>query len=632
MSVPISAIEAVSSETNQFKQLLTQEVEEQGGNKQVEQDEILQLIHQELKDMHETVKKFVADYGQHSTLEKPPVATLSSQFKEMLDAFKEKLLNFFHKMDQKFAFEKPIQASQGAQEAIETFQQAHESDMKKIATELEKPYVRQELAQQQNEIQKQVHSSLQEGHIEEQKLKVLLDQHFEKTEQVLLDYLERLSAATQGGKLPTNEIVQQQRMNLKEKTNNILQKFKKNLTQSVQRTVQPIQEKVTEVKEMIQSKGSQSLISLGNKLTGYGLQLEPVKEKVQAMPSQSIYDEPILNNDKESSIPVFFSAYPESLINNQPLSEAIQTYDATHTAYASLEARLEACKEWVNTQSGHSFEQDQTLILQIGFLVEAMNQPEKQQQSFLEEERKQLEAVKTTPIEERNINQGKEENMMERELTETERQTFKKEYLSYLNGHPLSEEIKTFDRKFGINQGLQVRMDTIEEARLFGGANQEILDEKSQAFAHAFRHLKEEEKESLLTQEYFHKISEPEKELEKAIEEEKEAVKRAYQSFVVNQYNGEHGDVPHSIQNYEEKRGLDAAMDIRQEALRDLMREDTHHVNVLEYAEEVSRHIQDVQHAGREAIQSFKEREQDGQMERGTEREMETHERMKGIQ
>lgn len=201
--------------------------------------------------------------------------------------------------------------------------------------------------------------------------------------------------------------------------------------------------------------------------------------------------------------------------------------------------------------------------------------------------------------------------------TEQENIAFQHAYSKYLNGATISNEVKEFDRKYGADKGIQLRIEAVEIERFMGENRGPHLEDKRSELERIFRKSTMEEKETALSHEYFHRI-EKEKTTPEVTnhirEESKEAIKEAYKQFVLDHYDGKNPTLANELAEFDETKGKEQGAALRMEAMREIINDASVHPSMAEFAQDVHQELAQAKEKGPNTMKLLLEQEKNGEI------------------
>ncbi|MBC1353681.1 hypothetical protein HB837_14675 [Listeria innocua] len=229
---------------------------------------------------------------------------------------------------------------------------------------------------------------------------------------------------------------------------------------------------------------------------------------------------------------------------------------------------------------------------------------------------------------------------------EVENKQAKEAYINYLAGDKLPDTLKNFDRKYGLTEALNIRMEAIDEEGLMGNKldrSNPVLENKINELQSIFREGSTENQTAFIREEYRSQPPKQEVSLneDKSMDSllqsvpntgpQKEDILPEYQAFMKASYAGENGQVSEVLSQYEQEHGLEASMQLRLEAVEDILSSNEINFTEAEYMENVKSNLKECLSHGPEAMMKFKENEQDGNVEKSVQRSEEQSPLAKGI-
>lgn len=236
---------------------------------------------------------------------------------------------------------------------------------------------------------------------------------------------------------------------------------------------------------------------------------------------------------------VVIENYPAFILGKiDKLPKEIVQFDREHASEEAVNARIEAIHHWIKEKSSKNYADDQRMIDQMSLLVILSKQEFEVKMDYIINEAQvysepntfmQINKADTVT---RAILKDSENDRQKGVLTmneakhmtgvedmETENKAVKEAYVNYLTGDSFPEVLKQFDRKYGIQEGLLMRMEAIDEETLLGqrlDKTDPTIEEKMDNLYAVYRDT-EEEQLSFVQEEYCTLA----KELETDIEPEK---------------------------------------------------------------------------------------------------------------
>lgn len=747
------------TQIEEHQRKMQEEINEQAGDRQVEKEDLLQLIHGELTEIKQALTDFAAGYGQSSEKEQEErMQTFSERLKESFSKFKAKVTQFLHRMDEKLAIKESVTAVDGTGEMFRKYLEDPAGKVDRAATELETPFAKKEVDKQNQQVQKVVQESMEKGTLDEAKLVKILDEHFQKTEKMVLGHLEKVENYSQTSQFPTIKELDEQRKSFREKMADSTNQLKERTSQAIQSTIQPVQHKMKEIQDKVQQVTSDKMVALGDKLKIVGLDIAPTSKQ-----GQNHEQKP----EQSQSPKKLFETYPDFVLGNLPkLPDQMVQFDKEHTSEESLHARTEVLTEWLEHKSSKNYANDQRIMEQTAWLKTLQQQPEEEKNRIISGEAnirvEQVDTMKIVPPKmevpkESKISQKQDEvaaaanileyleargehfekgatgrlkhveepnlvyNPLAKELIftvdgeqkmaknaieagqliygydkneavedilktiqkgelqvgedkslaeapvqdavnnkpgsmldpkEVENKQAKEAYIDYLAGEKLPETLKNFDKKYGLVEALNIRMEAIDEEAFSGHKlerNNPLIEEKTNKLYAIFREGSTEKQTEFIREEY--RTQQPKQVMEPKQEEQvipdksmdsllqsipndglqKEDVIPEYQSFMKASYAGENGHGNEMLAKYEEEHGLEASMELRLEAVESILNNKEINFTEAEYMEDVKNNLKECLSNGSEAMQRFKENEQEGNIEKNMQRSEEQSLLAKGI-
>ncbi|EAF7125079.1 hypothetical protein ACN2T2_002994 [Listeria monocytogenes] len=742
------------NQVEEHQRKMQEEIKEQAGERSVEKEDLLQLIHGELAEIKTALTEFASGYGQSTEKEQEErMQTFSERLKESLVKFKTKVTQFLHRMDEKIAFKEPVTAKEGTEIALKNHMEDPAGKIDRLPTELETPFAKKEVEKQNQAFKNVVQALMEKGTLNEATLEKILEEHFQKTEKMVLGHLEKVEKLSSTNQLPSLKSVEEQRKSFREVMSESTNQLKEKTSKAIQSTIQPVQQKMKEIQDKVQQVTSDKMVALGDKLKVVGLDIAPSSKQVQQEPKEPKEQEP--KTTKE-----LFEHYPDLVLGKLPkLPEPIAQFDKNHTSEESINARTEALNEWLEHKSSKNYANDQRILEHSAWMYTLQKQPEEERNRIITGEssiqvektdtmkisspkmvipsesiisQKQEEVAKTANIlayleargekfqqntsgefkhvEEPNLvysptakelrftidgeektaknameagqmvygydkNEAVEDilkTMQKGELKvggetttealekeeakevarsrldpkEEENKQAKEAYVHYLAGDKLPEALKNFDRKYGLTEALNIRMEAIDEEALMGNKldrNNPVLENKINELQAIFREDSTENQTAFIREEY--RSQPPKQEVsmneDKSIDSllqsvpntgpQKEDILPEYQAFMKASYAGENGQVSEVLSQYEQEHGLEASMQVRLEAVEAILSSNEISFTEAEYMEDVQSNLKECLSHGPEAMQKFKENEQEGNVEKSVHRREEPSPLAKGI-
>ncbi|MBC2251125.1 hypothetical protein HCB49_14110 [Listeria sp. FSL L7-0123] len=737
------------SQIEEHQRKMQEEVEEQAGERLVEKEDLLQLIYGELTAIKDALTDFAAGYGQSTEEEQVErMQTFSERLKESFSNFKTKVTQFLHRMDEKLAFKEPVTAKQGTEIALKNYMEDPVGKIDRVPTELETPFAKKEVEKQNQDVREVVQKSMEKGTLDEKKLEKILEEHFQKTEKMVLSHLDKVEALSQTNELPSQQQVDVQRKSFRERMSDSTNQLKDRTSQAIQSTILPVQNKMKEVQDKVQQVTSDKMIALGDKLRVVGLDIAP---KVNQENKQE--------NKEEKSSKEIMGKYPDFILGNLPgLPEEISQFDKLHTPAEAVGARIEVMNDWLEHQSSKNYANDKRITSHTAWLTNLSKQSAEEIEKIISgEATKNIERADTMKISAPNkevlreslISQkqseiAKEANILEylnargekfnkntvgkyqhvelpnlvysptsRELTysvdgeekvarnaieagqmvygykeaeviedilkniqkgelqvgdekqedpikeipqtekdsnldpkEVENKQAKEAYINYLAGSVIADTLKSFDKKYGLEEAFNIRMEAIDEEVMFGhklDRSNPMIENKINELQSVFRERSVEKQTALIREEYRTQPSKQAVEIsqDKSMDSllqsvpnsgpQKEDIIPEYQSFMKASYAGENGQVSDLLTQYEQEHGLEASMQLRLDAVENLLESKEINFTEAEYMEDVKSNLKECLNRGPEAMQKFKENEQEGNVEKNMHRSEEQSPLAKGI-
>ncbi|WP_271006909.1 hypothetical protein [Listeria seeligeri] len=746
---------------------MQEEFNKEASNRVVEKEDLLQLIHGELESIKNILNDFASGYGDATEKEQNErTQTFTERLKESFDKFKENVSAFFKRMDEKLAIKEPVNPTTETENILKTYKEdkVQAENMGKIATELEKPVAKKEVVKQNQTLQKEAMDAFSKGTLTQETLENMLKQHFEKTEKMVLNHLEKIGELTTKNELPNQGKVENQRKNFREKLNETMSQWKENANTAIKSTVEPVQKKVTEVKDKIRQVTSENMMALGEELHGVGLAMQ---QKPKEYPSQNVNGASSMNHkskntteqqaqntvDKQAN----FDEYPSFILGaTSNLPTSIIEFDKQNTPKISLDARIEATNKWMETKSGKNYINDQKMVEKMSELVLLSKQNVEDMSRFVAGEslisteknlfkeaggnlekqspisQKQQEVAESVDImkylqakgekfehliggkykhvdydnlkynaitkvltydadsvkqvannaveagqvmygfdksqaikdvidnkqnvatlekesdirmeNKKEVSMSKTKNNLDEK--ESEIQQAKQDYIQYLAGGKIPEGLKEFDRKNGIEEALQIRLEAIDEELMFGSKidkNDSVINNKKEQIQTVFR-ASENEKDAYLWEEYKTRTPQssqqnvsPNNDLDNLLQSmpgigmEKADIIPEYQAFLKSNYNGEPGINSDILKQYDQEFGLDAGMKVRLDAVNHLLEDNSISYTEADYMENVKYNIEESISQGTEGMHKYKENELEGNIEKSMQDKQEQSPLVKGI-
>ncbi|EQB9225660.1 hypothetical protein ACYYIK_002891 [Listeria monocytogenes] len=733
------------SQIEEHQRKMQEEVEEQAGERLVEKEDLLQLIHGELTAIKDVLTDFAAGYGQSTEEEQVErMQTFSERLKESFSNFKTKVTQFLHRMDEKLAFKEPVTAKQGTEIALKNYMEDPAGKIDRLPTELETPFAKKEVEKQNQAVKNVVQDSMEKGMLDEAKLGKILEEHFQKTEKMVLGHLEKVELLSSTNHFPTLKSVEEQRKSFREVMSDSTNQFKEKTSQAIQSTIQPVQQKMKEIQDKVQQVTSDKMVALGDKLKVVGLDIAPSSKQLQQEPK---------------TIKELFDQYPDLVLGKLPkLPEQIVQFDKNHTSEESINARIEALNEWLEHKSSKNYANDQRILEHTALWYTIQKQPEEERNRIITGEsnirigktdtvkistpkmrtpseslisQKQSEIAKEVNILEylnargenfnkntfgkyqhvelpnlvysptsreltysvdgeekvarnaieagqmvygykeaeviddilKNIQKGelqvgeeKQENPIKEipptekdsnlDSKEVENKQAKEAYINYLAGSAIADTLKSFDKKYGLEEAFNIRMEAIDEEVMFGhklDRSNPMIENKINELQSVFRERSVEKQTALIREEYRTQPSKQavevsqDKSMDSLLQSvpnsgpQKEDIIPEYQSFMKASYAGENGQVSDLLTQYEQEHGLEASMQLRLDAVENLLESKEINFTEAEYMEDVKSNLKECLNRGPEAMQKFKENEQEGNVEKNMHRSEEQSPLAKGI-
>ncbi|WP_270996099.1 hypothetical protein [Listeria seeligeri] len=391
------AANAMETQTQKMKD----EISKQAGESAVEKEDLLKLIHGELESIKGILTDFATGYGNATEKEQTDrMQTFSERLKESFEKFKTSVTAFFQRMDEKLAFKEPVNAKKETEKMLKSYKEDPVGKIGKVASELEKPFVKKEVEEQNQQIRESALDSFAKGSLTEEKLKNMLDEHFSKTEKMVLDYLSKVESLSKTNELPSQEKVGDQRKNFRDKLDETMSQWKLNTNQAIQSTIQPVQQKVVEMKEKMQQVTSDKMLALGDKLNTVGLNIAP-KNTMQSEQKEAIKESgtsnevaPPKTEELESKkTPAVktdaFNKYPSFVLGEiAELPKEVIQFDKQYTPVEAINARIEAANNWVETKSSKNYTNDNKMVNQISSLVVLSKQKVEDMTRYINKEAK----------------------------------------------------------------------------------------------------------------------------------------------------------------------------------------------------------------------------------------------------
>ncbi|EKB1220827.1 hypothetical protein ONC83_002363 [Listeria monocytogenes] len=737
------------NQVEEHQRKMQEEIKEQAGERSVEKEDLLQLIHGELAEIKTALTEFASGYGQSTEKEQEErMQTFSERLKESLVKFKTKVTQFLHRMDEKIAFKEPVTAKEGTEIALKNHMEDPAGKIDRLPTELETPFAKKEVEKQNQAFKNVVQALMEKGTLNEATLEKILEEHFQKTEKMVLGHLEKVEKLSSTNQLPSLKSVEEQRKSFREVMSESTNQLKEKTSKAIQSTIQPVQQKMKEIQDKVQQVTSDKMVALGDKLKVVGLDIAPSSKQVQQEPKEP-------KTTKE-----LFEHYPDLVLGKLPkLPEPIAQFDKNHTSEESINARTEALNEWLEHKSSKNYANDQRILEHSAWMYTLQKQPEEERNRIITGEssiqvektdtmkisspkmvipsesiisQKQEEVAKTANIlayleargekfqqntsgefkhvEEPNLvysptakelrftidgeektaknameagqmvygydkNEAVEDilkTMQKGELKlggetttealekeeakevarsrldpkEEENKQAKEAYVHYLAGDKLPEALKNFDRKYGLTEALNIRMEAIDEEALMGNKldrSNPVLENKINELQAIFREGSTENQTAFIREEY--RSQPPKQEVsmneDKSMDSllqsvpntgpQKEDILPEYQAFMKASYAGENGQVSEVLSQYEQEHGLEASMQVRLEAVEAILSSNEISFTEAEYMEDVQSNLKECLSRGPEAMQKFKENEQEGNVEKSVHRREEPSPLAKGI-
>lgn len=584
---------------------MLQEVQNQGQNRYVEKEEMKELIHNQLDIIEKALVEFVEGYGQKTVPQQ--VATKESFSQKITDALKnfaDKVKHFFRAADEKTELRDPVRATQEAREQVA--QRGFRSiPMKQAVEELEKPFVKQSLEDQKEDVRQTVEQSTAQGPLNEEKLMAILDKHFASVETMVMGHLGNVSGLVEGNQLPATEAVESARKSFKERMVDMKEQLQGKVNQVVEKTVVPVKEKVEQLQLKVKQYTSDKLVKIGDKLTTAGVALDPQK--------------------KEAA--VYFSEYPDVILSDDKvLPEEIQTYDNENTPEDAIDARREVTEQWVKEFAGEQMEPTNIMTDHLSMLNVLKMGTSQDMIDFIQEQHQH----------------SKELEVMQKPIKEIATEDViiaaKQDYKAFLLGERTNGQLKDYDERFGVEEGILLRLEAVDEEKIFGDMKMySVYEERGEELAAVIRNGTTDEKMDYLRSEDpfsslgVEKMTEEQVADKLAPDMEQANLKENYKAFVKNHYDGELAPTSESLNQYDKEYGVEAGMLLRSQALTEMLSDPDLHVNVQEYAEEVRRNISNSVANGKDGMLQFKENEREGNIETQTQHAQNQSAPVKGI-
>ncbi|EAF6699815.1 hypothetical protein D5Z92_13445 [Listeria monocytogenes] len=742
------------NQIEEHQRKMQEEIKEQAGEQLVEKEDLLQLIHGELAEIKTALTEFASGYGQSTEKEQEErMQTFSERLKESFVKFKTKVTQFLHRMDEKLAFKEPVTAKEGTEIALKNYMEDPAGKIDRLPTELETPFAKKEVEKQNQAVKNVVQASMEKGTLNEATLEKILEEHFQKTEKMVLGHLEKVEKLSSTNQLPSLRSVEEQRKSFREVMSDSTNQLKEKTSQAIQSTIQPVQQKMKEIQDKVQQVTSDKMVALGDKLKLVGLDIAPSSKQIQQEPMEQ-------TGQLEQTTKELFEQYPDFILGtHSEFPEQIAHYDKEHSADESINARIEVLNEWLEHKSSKNYANDQRVTEQTSWLTNLQKQSEEEKKSMISGEvnvvvekantmkinspkmvlpsesiisQKQDEVAKAANIleyleargekfqqntsgkfkhvEEPNLvysptakelrftvdgeekiaknaieagqmvygydkneavedilktmqkgelkvggktttealekEEAKEVTRSRLDPKEEENKQAKEAYVHYLAGDKLPEALKNFDRKYGLTEALNIRMEAIDEEALMGNKldrNNPVLENKINELQAIFREGSIENQTAFIREEY--RSQPPKQEVsmneDKSMdsllqsvpntEPQKEDILPEYQAFMKASYAGENGQVSEVLSKYEQEHGLEASMKVRLEAVEAILSSDEISFTEAEYMEDVQSNLKECLSRGSEAMQRFKENEQEGNVEKSVHRREEPSPLAKGI-
>ncbi|ECB9822544.1 hypothetical protein FL865_13560 [Listeria monocytogenes] len=743
------------NQVEEHQRKMQEEINEQAGERLVEKEDLLQLIHGELTEIKMALTEFASGYGQSTEKEQEEkMQTFSERLKESFVKFKTKVTQFLHRMDEKLAFKELVTAKDGTELALKNYMEDPAGKIDRLPTELETPFAKKEVEKQNQAVKNVVQESMEKGTLNEAKLAKILDEHFQKTEKMVLGHLENVENLSSTNQFPTLKSVEDQRKSFREVMSESTNQFKEKTSQAIQSTIQPVQQKMKEIQDKVQQVTSDKMVALGDKLKVVGLDIAPASKQVQQEPMEQ-------TGQLEQTTKELFGQYPDFILGtHSKFPEQIAQYDKEHSADESINARIEVLNEWLEHKSSKNYANDQRVTEQTSWLTNLQKQSEEEKKNMISGEvnvvvekantmkinspkmvlpdesiisQKQDEVAKAANIieyleargekfqqntsgkfkhvEEPNLvysptakelrftvdgeeeiaknaieagqmvygydkneavedilktmqkgelkvgddkvttesldkeeSKGEKINMLDSK--EVENKQAKEAYINYLAGDKLPDTLKNFDRKYGLTEALNIRMEAIDEEGLMGNKldrSNPVLENKINELQSIFREGSTENQTAFIREEYRSQPPKQEVSLneDKSMDSllqtvpntgpQKEDILPEYQAFMKASYAGENGQVSEVLSQYEQEHGLEASMQLRLEAVEDILSSNEINFTEAEYMENVKSNLKECLSHGPEAMMKFKENEQDGNVEKSVQRSEEQSPLAKGI-
>ncbi|MBF2356034.1 hypothetical protein IA807_14035 [Listeria seeligeri] len=234
-----------------------------------------------------------------------------------------------------------------------------------------------------------------------------------------------------------------------------------------------------------------------------------------------------------------FENYPVFILGEiSKLPDEIVRFDKEHASEEAVNARIEAIHHWIKEKSSKNYADDQRMIDQLSLLVILSNQEFEDKVDYIINEAQTYSEPNTfmqinkaatgtgavlkgseTDSQKGELTMNEAKHMTGVEDMETENKAVKEAYVNYLSGDSFPEALKQFDRKYGIQEGLLMRMEAIDEETLLGhrlDKTDPAIEEKMDDLYAIYRDT--EEKQSSFVQEEYCTLA---KELGTDIEPEK---------------------------------------------------------------------------------------------------------------
>ncbi|MBC1353680.1 hypothetical protein HB837_14670 [Listeria innocua] len=366
------------NQIEEHQRKMQEEINEQAGERSVEKEDLLQLIHGELTEIKMALTEFASGYGQSTEKEQEEkMQTFSERLKESFVKFKTKVTQFLHRMDEKLAFKELVTAKDGTELALKNYMEDPAGKIDRLPTELETPFAKKEVEKQNQAVKNVVQESMEKGTLNEAKLAKILDEHFQKTEKMVLGHLENVENLSSTNQFPTLKSVEDQRKSFREVMSESTNQFKEKTSQAIQSTIQPVQQKMKEIQDKVQQVTSDKMVALGDKLKVVGLDIAPASKQVQQEPMEQ-------TGQLEQTTKELFGQYPDFILGtHSKFPEQIAQYDKEHSADESINARIEVLNEWLEHKSSKNYANDQRVTEQTSWLTNLQKQSEEEKKNMI---------------------------------------------------------------------------------------------------------------------------------------------------------------------------------------------------------------------------------------------------------